>query len=217
MTINWRYTIGEILIVIIGISIAFMLNSWKEERENNQRKNQYLENLAIDIEEEVGHLEENTKKINHKLSLISELRPFLGNQTPRRDTVIPKFFQLADLVDFYPEQTTYQTMVNSGDMRLIDNFELRRKLEEHLEIQNRVLKSYQRIENIGEKYIADYFIYSLNFNEIFRGDSSFLDDPLLVNIISSLDGAYRIVLTEQNSCIDYNLELLELIRSHYNN
>ena len=33
--INWRYAIGELLIVIIGISVAFALNNWSASLKEN--------------------------------------------------------------------------------------------------------------------------------------------------------------------------------------
>ena len=36
--IDWQYTFGEILIVIIGISIAFSLNKCSENQQNNENQ-----------------------------------------------------------------------------------------------------------------------------------------------------------------------------------
>lgn len=46
--INWKYAAGEIIIVIIGISIAFTLNSWAAGRKDKVLAKQYLENLKQD-------------------------------------------------------------------------------------------------------------------------------------------------------------------------
>lgn len=55
--INWTYALGEISIVIIGITIAFALNKWAENRSNHSEKQQYLQNLLIDLNSEVDQLE----------------------------------------------------------------------------------------------------------------------------------------------------------------
>lgn len=39
--INWTYAIGEIIIVIIGITIAFSLNRWAETAENRKTKGRF--------------------------------------------------------------------------------------------------------------------------------------------------------------------------------
>ena len=129
--INWRYTLGEIAIVIVGITIAFSLNSIKDNLSDKKLKKQYLENIILDIQKELEILEENNVKIQKKLADIKIVKPFLGNSSVRRDTIMQRFFEIAILVDFIPENTTYQTLINSGDMKLIDDFDLRQQIGNH--------------------------------------------------------------------------------------
>ncbi|MCB0706669.1 MAG: hypothetical protein KDC34_15245 [Saprospiraceae bacterium] len=217
MKINWKYAIGEVLIVIIGISLAFALNNWKERGANSTQKKQYLENLALDINQEISQLERNQEAVNEKLKTIEMVKPFLGKDPGRRDTIIRKVFELARLVNFYPENSTYQTLINSGDMKLIGNFQLRRSLEEHFALHKIVLQDYERIEKIHEKYLGDFFIYHINFNELRFGNTDFLDNPLIANIITSVEGAYYLVLKGNERCLKSNKDLLEKIEAELNN
>ena len=56
MKINWKYAIGEVIIVIVGISVAFLLNNWASERKEAKIRQQYLVNLANDLSGEIDHL-----------------------------------------------------------------------------------------------------------------------------------------------------------------
>ncbi len=47
---TWKYTLREIIIVIIGISIAFSMNKCAENVKDNKLKTQYLTNLKSDVE-----------------------------------------------------------------------------------------------------------------------------------------------------------------------
>jgi hypothetical protein len=210
--INWRYTLGEIAIVIVGITIAFSLNSIKENISNKKLKKQYLENILQDIEKEIETLEGNNKKIQQKLEDISVVKPFLGNNTIRRDTILQRFFQIAVLVDFSPENTTYQTLINSGDMKLIDDFALRQNIEAHYSSHKNVLQNYTRIEEINRKYVADLFIYDVDYNKIRKGNIDFLDLPKVQNIVFSVENSYRMVLSSNKECIESNQALQEAIR-----
>ena len=213
MKLNWKYAIGEILIVIIGITLAFSLNNWKENRIDKNQKKQYLDNLVIDIKQEIEQLNKNQEEVNVKLQQIKTIKPFLGNKQPGRDTIVRKVFDLARMVNFYPENTTYQTLINSGDMKLIDNFVLRRGLEEHYALHKIVLQNYERIEKIHEKYLGDFFIYHIDFNKVFGGDVNFLDDPLIRNIITSIEGAYYLISQGNEKCVKSNEEILEKIEN----
>jgi len=209
---NWRYTLGEIAIVIVGITIAFSLNSIKENISNKKLKKQYLENILQDIEKEIETLEGNNKKIQQKLEDISVVKPFLGNNTIRRDTILQRFFEIAVLVDFSPENTTYQTLINSGDMKLIDDFTLRQNIEAHYSNHKNVLQNYTRIEEINRKYVADLFIFDVDYNKIRKGNIDFLDLPKVQNIVFSVENSYRMVLSSNKECIESNQALREAIR-----
>lgn len=211
--INWRYAIGEIIIVIIGITLAFWLNNWKEYQNGQSQKKQYLENLIMDIEQEMDQLKENQVQVNNKLKLIGEIKTHLGTQKSGRDSIVMKVFELARLINFYPESTTYQTLINSGDMQLIDNFELRRSLEKHYALHKNISKDYERIEKIHEKYLGDFFINHIDYKKLRNGDMEFLDNPLINNIITSIEGAYYLVIKGNKVGITSNEELLKQINA----
>ena len=46
---DWKNHIIELLVVFIGITLAFMLNNWRENEKNNQIENQYLESFHEEI------------------------------------------------------------------------------------------------------------------------------------------------------------------------
>ena len=177
--INWKYTLGEVIIVVIGISIAFSLNSLKENLSNSKHKTQYLENMTLDIDKELKELNRINLEIQSKLKTIREIKPFLGSRSENRDTIVSKVFELARMVNFYPENTTYQTLINSGDMKLIDDFQLRRSIEEHYSYHKNVLQNYIRIEEIHKKHLGNFFIYELDYDKLQKGNLDFLDSKLL--------------------------------------
>ena len=210
-SINWRYAIGEIVIVLIGISLAFALNNWKEGIGHERSKKQYLENLRSDIDKEISHLNEINDAISQKLSDIQLLRPHLGNTLPYRDTVISKVFSIAETVHFTPENSTYRTMINSGDLSLINDFQLRQGIQRNYNLHEEIQKNYERLENINAKYLGDFFIYHMNFESIREGDLSFMDDPLLMNIINSIQGAYFYILGANKKGLESNSQLMAMI------
>jgi hypothetical protein len=210
--INWKYALGEIIIVIIGLYGAFSLNSFKEETKNNKLKVEYLESLALDIKKEVKMLEKNDDEIYTILKTIHDIKPFLGNKTGNRDTIANKVLELFTMVEFYPENSTYKTLINSGDMKLINNFKLRRTIEEHYSRHKTTLKSYEKLANIYENHFNHLFIHNIDFDEIKEGNNDFLDDKLLKNIIVTIEGSYYLIMNENRMCEKSNENLLEKIK-----
>jgi hypothetical protein len=46
----FKYAIGEIILVVIGILIALQINNWNEHRKNNLWEHQFLKDLKIELE-----------------------------------------------------------------------------------------------------------------------------------------------------------------------
>ena len=45
----FKYAIGEIVLVVIGILIALSINNWNEDRKSRKQEVKYLKNLQTDI------------------------------------------------------------------------------------------------------------------------------------------------------------------------
>lgn len=52
----FKYAIGEILLVVIGILLALQINNWNEERKSNKQIHALLDNLKMSIEEDQEYL-----------------------------------------------------------------------------------------------------------------------------------------------------------------
>ncbi|MDU8885732.1 DUF6090 family protein [Yeosuana sp. MJ-SS3] len=192
--IDWQYTFGEILIVIIGISIAFSLNKCSENSKNEDQRKLYLTSIKNDVEADKLTLEDNVKTLEDKIKITNEILPKLNTNSPDKMSITGNIFNIVSLVNFTPNDNTYQALVNSGDFKLIDDFELKTAIEKHYATYEIMAQSYERLENIQKKYVGDYFIYHMDYDAFQKGEFGFKDEKLLKNIILSMRGAFDIKL-----------------------
>ena len=47
----FKYAIGEIVLVVIGILIALSINNWNEQRKTNRTEYEILQNLLRDLQD----------------------------------------------------------------------------------------------------------------------------------------------------------------------
>lgn len=148
-----RYAIGEIFLVVIGILIALQVNNWKENIHNNELEKNTLENIRSDLvlqqesingqlqfeEEKIAKADTATLFLSSSLS-IEKLNSFLEELSERRTFVATK--------------TSYISMDNNGDKKLIGNSKL----------QNAIVRYYQQL---------DYVTQVINNNNLFIVDSQF--------------------------------------------
>ena len=61
LKIDWSDFLLEIVSVFIGISIAFAVDNWREEKSNTKIEQGYLVGISNDIEKDIVILERNIK------------------------------------------------------------------------------------------------------------------------------------------------------------
>ncbi len=190
--INWQYAFGEVLIVIIGISIAFSMNKCAEASKDNKLRLQYLNSIKNDLEIDKATLKANAEELGKKMGTIQNVMPLFNAQDQEKKKGIRQIFRIMQLADFNPKDITYQSMINSGDFSLIEDFELKTAIETHYSDYKSILKDYERQEIIHKEYVGDYFIHNIDYDAMGRGELGFKNEKLLRNILQSMNGAFNL-------------------------
>ena len=106
---TWKYTLREIIIVIIGISIAFSMNKCADNINDKKLRKEYLTNLKNDVEADKLQLEKNVAAINQKSKTCAEIIPVLNsNQNPDM-RLMNNVFAILKYENFSPKNITYKT------------------------------------------------------------------------------------------------------------
>jgi predicted choloylglycine hydrolase len=117
-----KYSIGEILLVVIGILIALQINNWNED--NNERKVEvdYIQNVLEDLEDDL-EIFQNYQESNQKIySLIDSIIPNLKHEDRRENIAHLAFWSRMITMEWliiHPVERTYEQMKSSGHLRLI--------------------------------------------------------------------------------------------------
>ena len=216
MKINWRYAIGEVIIVIIGISIAFGLNKTWQDRKDRKVEKTYLDGLTTDLQKDHDALNRNLGRFDKNLSKIKHLRPHLYRELPGRDTVARMFFELAEMISFFPNSGTYDALINSGDLKLISNAELRTALEDHYNFYEILEYEETRLLNFHKTYLSDFMIYKVDFDKVFRGDNSFLDQKVTPNLLNTMFGIFSLGREKTEEGLERTEKLLMRMQAESN-
>lgn len=207
--INWRYTIGEILIVIVGISIAFGLNNWASDKNDQNLKQKYLDNLRENLLADTLQLHKNIETLNHRIRISQKTINAFRTKSNRLDTVLNYIYQIPLPVDFRPRDIVYQSMINSGDFRLIEDFDLKNKIQQHYIDNEHITEVYERQNIIVEKYLGNFFIEKMNYEQLYQGDFSCLNDLGFINSIQAMLGTYQLKIDVSKEGIESASSLIE--------
>ena len=158
----FKYAIGEIVLVVIGILIALQINNWNEEKKGKIELNQYLSSLKDNINGDLKVLDSlsERRQITVKYCKIEQLN-FL-NKTFNFDDTSNAFLAY---VDYYFNANTsgYDALKNSPYLGKINGTDL----------NNLIINYYAKIYQIEEAEKSyNEFVESLEAKQAYEFDRS---------------------------------------------
>jgi hypothetical protein len=120
----FKYAIGEIILVVIGILIALQINNWNEKTKADKKEVAILNSLKSELTttlEELNH-DYTSIKLFHKSTL--KVQSYLKVKPVIADSMYRQFFLAYAFANFFPKTSTYETF-KSGNLELIQSDSLR--------------------------------------------------------------------------------------------
>ena len=157
-----KYAIGEIILVVIGILIALSINTWNENRKSELKEQVILKFLKVNLIENLKLLNlANKATIDaYKASLnLHELTTPNGAlvNTNQIDSLISVMF---DYFTFDPNSGSINEIINSGQLNIIKNEELRNRISNW----SGLVDDTQRDADIANKHAFDNMVMYLSKN-----------------------------------------------------
>jgi len=142
----FKYAIGEIILVVIGILIALQINNWNENRKSDIQELSALNNIHRDFLKNKEILEE--VKSSSLLTLQSGIKILnhTGNKIkPDSESTFNDWLnQLFNGKPYYPQNSFLDDLLSSGKLGIFKNTELRN-----------LLSSWKpQVEILEERFIA---------------------------------------------------------------
>ncbi|WP_199757266.1 DUF6090 family protein [Formosa maritima] len=126
----FKYAIGEIILVVIGILIALQINNWNEQRKLNNEEQSLLKDLNSEFKINLENLknnmlinQENQKAVAGLLDLIQQKN--MEENTNKLDSLFMVVFSYGS---FNTTSGVLNEVINSGKLRIIKDDSLRKNL-----------------------------------------------------------------------------------------
>tara|TARA_R110002111_G_C5855197_1_gene360113 strand:- start:10 stop:735 length:726 start_codon:yes stop_codon:yes gene_type:complete len=152
----FKYAIGEIILVVIGILIALQINNWNENRKNKIAEADYYCRILDDFELNEKLIDDTTKLIDIKIELCKELILDLNKIPNERDEILNKFVIALRQDVFVPSNIAFEDITSSGQLKLLTDLNLKNRLIQHSTFLNNILNLLQENRNEILKRMSDY-------------------------------------------------------------
>lgn len=202
----YRRWVGEFVVIVLGILAALAVDSWSEERSNRILEQEYLARIKEDLEWDLAEIEEaisaSILQGRSATTLLYELNDPLADHVPRFrsdrlaaiDFAVPAHEEfdgpLKRLVwlaartrSFDPRRSTYDELLATGRIVVIDVSELRASIIDHYSLtEDSVSGLAEWVQEPATKY-DEFLGRSTGFNAY---DFNAIDEPM--PLLRNLEG-----------------------------
>ena len=219
----FKYAIGEIILVVIGILIALTINNWNEDRKQRVKEQELFYNLKIDFESRLKELKELNKAREIGIEAIKRLNQYIEDKEKRpvTSTLDTLMSTLENSYLFNEQFKMLDVVFSTGLINDIKNKQLKRLLldwpqqvEEMLEEQ-RLLSNIQlnHLKPLQYRYVSlrrilesfDFRNYNLEKGTPTAIESDYdtlFADPVFENVLADLQLCIQLNYVDSNTLIN---------------
>ncbi|MEZ4972487.1 MAG: DUF6090 family protein [Cyclobacteriaceae bacterium] len=172
---NLNYAIGELVIIIVGISIAFYIEGWRMQKDREKTEIAILQQLAVSLDRDISDLETNARSDAETVRRHDVIINNLEEGGVYNDSLAAYFGRLGYYTNFINNSSAYENLKSIG-IDYISNDSLRLAIADYYELHSKYLIEIEKdiINTQEETVIAplmmEHFDYSSFFNPAYPND-----------------------------------------------
>ncbi len=227
-----RWLLAELVVVVLGILIAFQVEEWRTNRGDQQFINGSLLAILTELEDEYFDFQQAIPSIDRQLKGAARLSSLLRSNEPRDELQIVEAYR--DILSNYPwrpNASTYTGLRESGRIYLLSDSELVERLFDYYEFGEYVgtilAGLVSRRERLVEASLTDFYRTSddtrldeitidLNWHAV-KPLEDFPRNPEFMGSLGFLQGRHNVSALRLEDIAARNLELQEFIRARIDN
>jgi hypothetical protein len=183
----------ELIAVFIGVSAGFFFDNFREDRSDRKLEDKYLtslyDNLLADSLEIHRMMDNNRNNIDISRRSVASMQ----SGTFSLDSALALFSIMATFNNLNLEDATYESIVNSGNLGLISDYDLREKIVYYYRSHDNV----RYVENLLSDYITDFIIpYGMKNLDFLTG--TFMEEFSPEDVVfRNITSAYNVLVYQQ--------------------
>jgi len=195
----------ELITVFLGVTAAFMLDRWAENNRARKEEAQYISSIYEENEEDRAYLKNMLDFYQKKIKKVEKLIRLLNDRDSLYtiESLLPK--ALFSHLFFKPSASTWESLKGSGELKLIQNLQLKIQLSKLHRMYYYLEKHEKNIEMYLQQDLLPYALKHINLMTMKFFDRQSLLEPYFMNLVktyyfiiqdyfNSLNTAYQLCL-----------------------
>ena len=205
----FKYAIGEIVLVVIGILIALQLNNWNTERIQNSESRELVKRLLLETNQNKDLLRNEIDSENQRLNALLQFLKMTGNNYTEKsiEKTDSLLYDIIGSPRFKLNTSVLEEAISTGRLASIKSDSLRNLIYELPSIVSNIKDNIGYIDNHDNFYFFKRFYDIVSLREI-DGKISTYADKLGRSNFTNIDN--RIILNDMQfeSLVDNKYFLL---------
>ncbi|WP_299519316.1 DUF6090 family protein [Winogradskyella sp.] len=209
----FKYAVGEILLVVIGILIALQINNWNQHQKDLKTESQILNSLHQEFKTNSnllkGIIEVNTD-VTNTCTILMDVSLHANKNKINLDSLL---YNALEGKPFISSNNTYTEIINTGEIELIQNENVKSLLFEYNRMINSNKSTYSLFEKWLEEHILPYLAQHISLRNIDKYGA------MAWKKSSRFDHDLSVILNDRTfeNLIDNNIYHLNRLNEEYNN
>jgi len=163
----FKYAIGEIILVVIGILIALQVNNWNESNSKSREQNKIIENLNLELKSNLFNLNQAIKLSEISISSTDTLLLSMSDSTTNKykgeklDSLLSKL----NLSRWKRSNLNIMSIQSSGNLNNVKNATLKNLIYDWVS-QIEVLEYNEKKGDYAYQYFIDYIKKNGSWREL---------------------------------------------------
>ena len=138
----FKYAIGEIVLVVIGILIALSINNWNEGRKNDRKDSLLIKNIIEDLSLDSVHINKALDELASQMDVIDDL---IGKALDSKKTLN---YDLIGLVRYSSDFRPISQRNHAESVSNLENEFMRKTIQNYFLKEDQVLDIFKEYEDI---------------------------------------------------------------------
>lgn len=141
--ISWKYALGEISLIFIGITMAIWFNNWNESQKSRKIEIRSLQEVSNAVSKDLQDIEENIFGFTQRVHLYDLLMNHMDKDLPLSDELEKKLPFFMGTSIFFSNSGPYETLKSRG-MEIITNDSIRLEISLYYDFEYEKIQSSEK-------------------------------------------------------------------------
>ena len=158
--LNLKYALGEIFLIVVGVSIALAASSWYEDRQEGEAEFAYLISLREDLHADLEQLNIQIDGLDRKRQAIDVVLSVIDSETEPEDmsAFLRHLRRIASADEFIPNSTTFSELSGVGGLAILKDREIVRAVIQYLQ-RAEIVRRYDLIAADNRRSVGSLTVY----------------------------------------------------------